>query len=67
MNIKYKKNCQLYYDEKEKATFIVKRNAKYMIKNNQEDYDLLQSIIGKSVDKIAVDNVIENDKKHFNI
>lgn len=63
MNIKYKKNCQLYYDEKEKATFIVKRNAKYMIKNNQEDYDLLQSIIGKSVDKIAVDNVIENDKK----
>ena len=38
-----------------------------MIKNNQEDYDLLQSIIGKSVDKIAVDNVIENDKKHFNI
>ena len=64
MNIKYKKNCQLYYDEKEKATFIVKRNAKYMIKNNQEDYDLLQSIIGKSVDKIAVDNVIENDKKN---
>jgi hypothetical protein len=64
MDIKYKKNCQLYYDENQKATFIVKRNTKFMIKNSPEDYRLLRQIIGRAVKKAAVEEVVDEKDRN---
>lgn len=63
MDIKYKKNCQLYYDNNKKATFIVKRNAKFLIKNSPEDYELLQQIIRKAVKKYDMEEAEENKEQ----
>jgi hypothetical protein len=59
MEIKYKKNCQLYYDDKEKATFIVKRSSKFMVRNSFKEYELLKEIIGKTIETVAVEKVID--------
>ncbi|MBP1755109.1 MAG: hypothetical protein H6Q59_1507 [Firmicutes bacterium] len=64
MDIKYKRNCQLYYDEREKATFIVKRNNKFKINNSPEEYELLQQIIGKAVKEAPLEEVVDNQEKN---
>lgn len=63
MILKYKMNCQIYYDDKTSSTYIVKRNTKYEIPCHYQDYELMKNIINKTSQGVSLESILKDNMR----
>jgi len=59
MKLKYKMNCQIYYDDKTSSTYLVKRDSKYRIPGDYQDYRLMKNIICEASKEASLDTILQ--------